>query len=792
MSVPMTPVRRGASRHGSMHPTPGLPAAFVVFVLAMVMALAPVLLTPLGAASAAPRPGAPEETGGVRLTLTEAGPTTLTEDSTLRVTVRVTNETSQTISDPQLTLRTRTSRVTDRAVLQEWQQQTEPDLGSAAIEDTGESPALPAGESVDMTLAVPAEDLGYDVEDYLWGARRISLTVSDGDEQLASLRTFTVWRPDGADASVTQSVLLPVAANRPGLAADDPEAYAESVTGGHLADVGALAVRDDVDWLLDPALLDPPRTPIEPEEDPAEEEDDGEGEDEAPDPVREYAATPQATEFATTLATASDGRTIIGLPYAQSDLFSLERAQVPQLREAVEGRARSVLNRADVEVSGTAAEVAGEQASPKTMRQAADTGADVLITPSYAVHADPLSTVTPSSVGLLQTSQDDTPLLAPDATLSHQFSLLHSGEDVGQVQQRLLAESATIASQQVTASRHVLIMPELPDDLDVEAASAALDAFEEAPWLSDGSTDDLLTAATDGSMGTETQAEDGSLYAFGEVTPDDVLPSAPDEDGALTHLDEAEERPLLDPEALRRLESSLAGLTALGDSMGESAQLDVPVERALSGTSRRWLGEPEQVSAHADGAAGELADLREAIKVVPASGYNLVSDSAGVPITVTNDLDTDITARVVMDVDKPLVRVGDPPLVKVPARGSTEVTVPVEAIANGSVTLQAVLDTDEGSRITEPVDVPLTVNPAWENWTTMALVVGMGVLIVVGVLRARRTGSSTRAPGVRGPEVDEPVDLRPSRGATGSEGDDQREDRGAGKDHGRGRAGDER
>src|SRR5690625_7263529 len=39
----------------------------------------------------------------------------------------------------------------------------------------------------------------------------------------------------------------------------------------------------------------------------------------------------------------------------------------------------------------------------------------------------------------------------------------------------------------------------------------------------------------------------------------------------------------------------------------------------------------------------------------------------------------------------------------------------------------------------EPVEVPLTVNPAWENWTTMLVVIAMSLLVVVGVARARRT-----------------------------------------------------
>ena len=44
------------------------------------------------------------------------------------------------------------------------------------------------------------------------------------------------------------------------------------------------------------------------------------------------------------------------------------------------------------------------------------------------------------------------------------------------------------------------------------------------------------------------------------------------------------------------------------------------------------------------------------------------------------------------------------------------------------------------------------MNPSWENWTTLVLVIAMGLLVIVGVARARRTGASTRAPAIHGPE----------------------------------------
>ena len=162
--------------------------------------------------------------------------------------------------------------------------------------------------------------------------------------------------------------------------------------------------------------------------------------------------------------------------------------------------------------------------------------------------------------------------------------------------------------------------------------------------------------------------------------------------------------------------------------------------------------------------SARAAQLQDRIEVVPASGYNVISDAVSVPITISNTLDTPITVRIQVTSDRPLVKIGEPSVVEIPARGQIDAAVDVEAIANGTVTLTTVLTTEDGRPLTAPVDVPLTVNPSWENWTTLLLVIAMGLLVVVGVARARRVGSSTRAPAIRGPE--DPVELARSGRST--------------------------
>src|SRR5699024_360993 len=313
--------------------------------------------------------------------------------------------------------------------------------------------------------------------------------------------------------------------------------------------------------------------------------------------------------------------------------------------------------------------------------------------------------------------------------LSDEFSHLTADSDAEQVRQRLLAETATIASEYTTAPRHLLISPSAEALLDPAATGAALDAMEEAPWIVSGSTGALMDAADQQEWTTDPRSETGELYTLGRIGPDEILPSDRAEDGTWGHLDSAEDPQLLDPAALTGLEDAWTQVDTLAAAMEDDAPLEARRREIIAGTSTRWRGQPEIPAARAQDASEIATSLQDRIEVVPASGYNVISDEVSVPITIRHDLDTPITVRVAVTSDKPLVQVGEPIVVEVPARGQADAAVDVEAIANGTVTLTTVVTSTDGQPLTEAVDVPLTVNPSWENWTTLVLVIAMGLLV---------------------------------------------------------------
>ena len=730
---------------------PVLAALLTVLLLASsVLVSGSATLLPGALAAPAPQPGAPAD-APLTMDLVSLTPTSLAPGGTFEAEVEVTNTSSEPLPALALELRTRTARVTDRGVIANWQADTSPETTGAPLTTSAEHEQLAPGESVVLTVRVDADELGYSEESYYWGTRRIALTVTSDGEALAALRTFVVWRPEDAEDTITQSVLLPVTAEDPAAVVADPEARAASLEKGHLAAVKALAPRGDVDWWLDPSLLDPPRLPVD--EEPAQEGD--ESASPTPAPVRTYTEDPASVELADLLDEAVGERTVLAMPYAGADRVSLDAAGTDVVTAAVRERGDAVWDERGIIPRAEAQRVDGAGAEADALEALLAAGATTAIAPSSSLRADPNSSVTPSSIGSYRSASQDgatLDLLAPDEVLSSQFSLLTADGDTELTRQRLLAETATIASEYATAPRHLLIMPADQAALDPSAASAVLDAFADAPWIQAGRTSALLDAADADAWTTDPRSEDGALYAIGPVDAGGVRPGTTAADSTWAPLAQSEAPGPLDAEVLRRLQDSWEDVDVLAAAMEDDAPLDAARHEILGATSLAWRGDPGTPAARAQDAAERADALQDRIQVVPASGYNVISDKVNVPIRLSNRLDTPITVQVAVTSDTPLVRIGEPQVVKVPARGQVDAAVDVEAVANGTVTLTTTVTTEDGRPLTEPVDVPLTVNPSWENWTTLVLVIAMGLLVVVGVLRARRTGSSTRAPAVHGPE----------------------------------------
>ena len=170
---------------------------------------------------------------------------------------------------------------------------------------------------------------------------------------------------------------------------------------------------------------------------------------------------------------------------------------------------------------------------------------------------------------------------------------------------------------------------------------------------------------------------------------------------------------------------ALAGLSALILMLGSSAASASPIESVTKPASIQAA-----VTARS---ANTVTDFD--IKIVKGSNINLVATASRVPVQIRNNYDSDI--RVLVWTRPSNLRVTMPKTVAftAPANTTSNVMIPVEAIANGEVRLNVWLTTFSGVPLGHPAVLSMSVQREVEG----SLLVGFALVIVtLGVVGARR------------------------------------------------------
>jgi hypothetical protein len=123
------------------------------------------------------------------------------------------------------------------------------------------------------------------------------------------------------------------------------------------------------------------------------------------------------------------------------------------------------------------------------------------------------------------------------------------------------------------------------------------------------------------------------------------------------------------------------------------------------------------------------------ISIVPGSQINLVSTASRVPIQIRNDYDTDI--RIFIWVRPSNLSIKMPRIFEftAPASTTSNAAIPVEAIANGNVSLQVWLTSFSGVKIGKRTNIDMTVQRDVEGSILFAFFVVVGTLGVIGTSR---------------------------------------------------------
>ncbi|PPK93833.1 hypothetical protein CLV92_109110 [Kineococcus xinjiangensis] len=561
---------------------------------------------------------------------------------------------------------------------------------------------LEPGAEVPFTLAVDAAALGAAA-----GAHATAVEVRSGVARVGVERTFLTAAPQGRVQPTGITLLAPLVASRPldrepldGV--PDREALAEQVTDGSLGRVLASTQDPRIAWVLDPALLPAAETAQAAQAAAAAEGTTGGG----PGPDAAVAT------WLDRVRDGAVGRDVLALPFADPDLSALARTRDGDVLLAaaddVGAQASALLGSPVVD---DVAWPAGGAADPRTSAFIAAGEDTAVILDEASAPADPDLTYTPTSRADLRTGTGALTGLVADPELSAALAGTADEDEAASHVQRFLAEAATTTLQRPNDSRDLLAVAPRGWEPSPAAVAALLTALDSSPWAQVQPLDALLR----------------------EETPEDArtTPPATVEKGA---------RRLPTPHVLALLSARdrLDDLAAAVD--GPAPRVQELQQAALGLASVAWRGRDAQ----RDEARGELQaavqELLGGVRIAPGSDRNLAATRSELPLTVINEMDVPITVDLTLQPRTPRLRLERSTTLTLPARSQQRVGVPVEAVANGRVVVDAQLRTPEGTPLGAPAAVTVNISMGLESWLVGGLAAAAGLLLVSGLVRAVHRG----------------------------------------------------
>lgn len=152
--------------------------------------------------------------------------------------------------------------------------------------------------------------------------------------------------------------------------------------------------------------------------------------------------------------------------------------------------------------------------------------------------------------------------------------------------------------------------------------------------------------------------------------------------------------------------------------------------------STAWLHNPSGWTTATDAFLTESVGLRSSVQVVAYSSFNLLADSAALPISVTNDLDQAVTVYITVRPETAQLAVTDSRVeLVVEPNSQAKGQIPVQAVSNGTVQVLITLSSATGIAIGDPAVAEINVQAGWE--TPIVLVIAAIVVLVfaVGIVR---------------------------------------------------------
>lgn len=716
--------------------------------------------------------------------ITDTSSATLEPGGTLRLSGTFTNRTATAVTKPRVVLSVRTEMLSTEDAVEKWSTDLQgTEMTAVVVAGTDLAGPVRSGRSVKFTVKVKASALGLPSAAKSFGAYGLALSVVDESagadaSVVTTVRSYVVWCPEGSrqlKLSVAAPVVSTVAATHAADGTATSTQSGELARGGRLATV-LEAVRDrDVSWVVDPSVLvgaatasgvdtvqagadtddttatataDPGSTATSTAADGAAGADgsgadgdaaagadgsgaDGAGQgggetDPAPgDDAADEASDDPAAHWWNSALTGLADHDVTLLPYGDTDVGALATDRSGQtLRSAstLSSTVYTVLtgDEADADVFWP---VLG-RASASVVASAGAAGASRLLVSSQGLRVND-HTVENAGPVELSTSKGSATAVVSDADLSARLSALTTS--YSWTDERALMASLAVSARSSGAQRNgvVLMLPRTWTP-SVSAARRTFAELFDSAWVTPTAFSEIVQQTGQEST-AEVRAPSTSL-AEHSLTKAQV--------GAIT-------------DELR----TLRALDAIVD--GTSARLEGVIRPGLELLSTRWDGVRDRASSATETWTEDATGVSQAVSATPGGPKGLVDKQASFPVTVTNELDRPVTVTVKL---KP--RTGQlqaPRTVQVTLSGEStrQVNIPVNAVADGQVTVAVQLLDDAGRVMFESGTTLVSVHREWASRSFLVAGVLLGILLLVGLVRSAKRGRVRVSPeSVPDPEDD--------------------------------------
>lgn len=162
--------------------------------------------------------------------------------------------------------------------------------------------------------------------------------------------------------------------------------------------------------------------------------------------------------------------------------------------------------------------------------------------------------------------------------------------------------------------------------------------------------------------------------------------------------------------------------------------------------SSTWIPDPIGLETEWERAQQESAEFRDSVRVEQGSAITVLSDETSLPITLVNDLTSDVVVTLSVRPTTAILAVEEPMIVvTIGSQSSTRVFVPIQSLANGTVPVELSLLNAIGEPVGTRVTVPVTIRAGWEGVISVALAVVVGGVFAFGLVRAIQRRRSERS-----------------------------------------------